>query len=369
MKSLFNISLSSYRLYYSKSSLISNSIKNINNFRYFTTINNKPQQQQINNKPQQQQINVNPTNISNINSELLKDKSSPSSKSITIDQLADQNDYNYVFERAKICDKENYLCTLLIKDLSARRCAFAIRAFNIETVANDFTPKVEKMSKLRLSFWKDAINNFYNGKVYDQPLSRVLAQFIKEKQLSKTWFIRLLNRREKDLATIQLKDMEELEQYCDDIQTSMLLLTLEGMGIKGNHDIEHCASHLGKAVGLMILIRGTQFHISKRKIYIPVSLTTKHGINIEALYRGDRQAEKLKEAIYEMASRAKMHLDKARSFTVPQPANQAFIIAEIVDDFLENLRTIDFNIYALDSGKQSPWLLLKLYKNKLFGKF
>ncbi|EGC38585.1 hypothetical protein DICPUDRAFT_148700 [Dictyostelium purpureum] len=295
---------------------------------------------------------------------------SPSSQSIEISDLAGNADYNFVFERAKKFDKENYLCSLLISDPVARRVAYALRTFNVETVANDFSPKSEKISKIRLQFWKDAINNIYNGKVYDQPLTRVLAQVIKEKKLSKTWFIRLLNRREKDVQSVQIKDMEDLEQYADDIHTSLLLLTLEGLGIKGNHDAEHCASHLGKAVGIMVLIRGTIFHLGNRKTYIPVSLTTKYGINTEALYRGDAQFDKMQNAIYEMASCAKLHLDKAKAFkNLPENAHQAFYSAAIVEDFLERLRKVDFNIFEFHNTNQHPFLLFKLYKNKLFKQF
>ncbi|KAN0027999.1 hypothetical protein ACTFIV_009826 [Dictyostelium citrinum] len=297
--------------------------------------------------------------------------SSPSSKSIDVSDLAGNADYNFVFERIKTCDKENYINSLLISDPMARRVAYAIRAFNIETVANDHSPKSEKISRLRLSFWKDAINNIYKGKVYDQPLTRVLAQVIKEKKLTKTWFIKILNRREKDNQQVQIKDMDELEQYADDIHSSLLLLTLEGLGVKGNHDVEHCASHLGKAVGIMVLIRGTVFHLASRKTYIPVSLTTKYGINVESLYRGDLQLEKLQNAIYEMASCAKLHLDKAKQFRgkIPHPATEAFLSVSVVEDFLERLRKADFNIFEYPNTQQHPLLLMKLYKNKFFKQF
>eukprot|EP01132_Coremiostelium_polycephalum_P009059 gene9059-11097_t len=250
-----------------------------------------------------------------------------------------------------------------------RRAIFALRAFNIETVGVDSNAKEERISKIKLKFWKDAINNIYDGKVVDQPLIRVLAQMIKTKNLSKTWFIKLLNRRDRDLHSVQIKTMEELEAYAEDIHSSLLYLSLESLGVK-NSDAEHCASHLGRAIGIMTLIRGTPFNISRRKLYIPVTLTTKYGINPELLFQGDLQLAKLKEAIYEMASVAKIHLEKARAFkNIPPPANEAFLIAQIVEQYLEELRRSDFNVFDSDVGRVGSFTLLKMWWNRYKGKF
>eukprot|EP01133_Synstelium_polycarpum_P005279 gene5279-6117_t len=243
-----------------------------------------------------------------------------SSKSISVKDLSSPEDYRYVFDRLK--------------------------AFNIETVSvHSDSISDNRLSKSKLLFWKDAINQIYSGRVYDQPLIRVLAQQIKEKNLSKMWFVKLLNRREKDLGSVQLKDMDELEAYAEEIYSSMLLLTLESMGVKSS-EAEHAASHLGRAMGIMTLIRGTPFHIRSRKTYIPTTLTTKYNIVPELLYRGeDEQILKMKEAIFEMASVAKQHLDKAREFKVPEPAHEAFLGAMICDNYLERLRKVDFNVF------------------------
>ncbi|KAF2074372.1 hypothetical protein CYY_004306 [Polysphondylium violaceum] len=351
--------IGSNRLLVSSTSNIYN--KNVLNFSTSTKTTNNNNKDKLTTKSIQDKVE-NITAKENV--------ASPSTKSISIDEIATPQDYNYVFERAKLSDKENYRCSLLINDPSARRASYALRTFNIETVSTDFGVKTEKMAKLRLAFWKDAINNIYNGKVYDQPLTRVLAQIIKEKQLTKTWFIKLLNRREKDLQSVQLRDMDELEAYSDDIYSSLILLTLEAMGVKGNHDIEHCASHLGKAVGIMVLIRGTPFHVSRRKLYIPVELTTKYGIKPEQLFRGEVDVPALKNAIYDMASLAKLHLEKARSFKAPPPTNQAFLIAQMVEDFLRRIQQVDFNVFKYEEDTTPDALLLiKLYKNKFFDKF
>ncbi|EGG16803.1 UPF0551 family protein [Cavenderia fasciculata] len=289
------------------------------------------------------------------------------SKSISIKDLASKQDVRYVTDRLNKTDYESFICSILLSEEGPKMTSLATRTFNVET-ATDPSPEKRQMSKNKLAFWKDAINSIYNGRVYDQPLIRVLAQQIKERGLSKTWFIKLLNRRDKDLDAVQPKDLEELEAYSDDINTSLLMLTLESMGVKGNSDVEHAASHLGKAMGLVTLIRGTPYHIRTRKLYIPTSITNKYGIVAELLFQGsDAQQDKMKEAIFEMASRAKAHLDKARTFDVPSNVRQAFLQSEICENYLENLRQVDFDIYQRPDT--SKVIYLKLLKNKLFKKF
>lgn len=44
-------------------------------------------------------------------------------------------------------------------------------------------------------------------------------------------------------------------------------------------DADHAASHLGRAVGLTTLLRGTPAHAAARRSYLPVDLCAQHRVS------------------------------------------------------------------------------------------
>ena len=122
----------------------------------------------------------------------------------------------------------------------------------------------------------------------------------------------------------------------EETYSSLLYLSLECLGIK-NVDCDHPASHLGKALGIVIFLRATPHHSSKRRCYLPLDLISKvcllvwssllsacsplqHGVIQEDLYRGHPGPE-VKEVVYEVASRAMDHLRVARQFSSKVPSH------------------------------------------------
>jgi NADH dehydrogenase [ubiquinone] 1 alpha subcomplex assembly factor 6 len=59
---------------------------------------------------------------------------------------------------------------------------------------------------------------------------------------------------------------------------------LEAAGVK-DKSADHVASHLGKAVGLSTILRGTSHHANARRCYIPVELLAKHKVCIIHIFR------------------------------------------------------------------------------------
>lgn len=58
----------------------------------------------------------------------------------------------------------------------------------------------------------------------------------------------------------------------------LLYLQLAAVGVQ-NRDADHAASHLGKALGLTTLLRGTPFHASQRRSYLPIELCVQHNVS------------------------------------------------------------------------------------------
>ena len=93
-------------------------------------------------------------------------------------------------------------------------------------------------------------------------------------KLNKGWFTRLIDQREKDLLDDTIRTVEDLETYTENTSSLLQYLSLESLGVK-NTNADHAASHIGKAVGICTLLRGTPYHASKRRCYLPLDLLSK----------------------------------------------------------------------------------------------
>ena len=78
----------------------------------------------------------------------------------------------------------------------------------------------------------------------------------------------------------------------------------EAAGIKDS-ELDHATSHLGKAVGITQLLRGTVYHAQKRRVYLPTDIMAKEGVTESQLTQGEPSPE-LNNVVYEVASTAKV---------------------------------------------------------------
>lgn len=86
-------------------------------------------------------------------------------------------------------------------------------------------------------------------------------------------------------------------------------------------ELDHAASHLGKAVGITTLLRGTVYHAQRRRIYLPSDLMAKEGVSEDQLTRGE-PSEGLNNVVFEVASAAKVNgRDELLKWSVTQRNN------------------------------------------------
>lgn len=60
--------------------------------------------------------------------------------------------------------------------------------------------------------------------------------------------------------------------------SQLLYLQLAAAGV-ASKEADHAASHLGKAVGITTLLKGTAFHASNRRSYLPLDWCADHRVS------------------------------------------------------------------------------------------
>jgi NADH dehydrogenase [ubiquinone] 1 alpha subcomplex assembly factor 6 len=141
-------------------------------------------------------------------------------------------------------------------------------------------------------------------------------------------------------------------RYAENTASSLMYLTLEALGIRDNH-ADHAASHVGKALGIVTLLRGTRFHAAQDSLYIPVDLQREYKVTATDVLRGPQTpeaAQALADVFYEIASHAHVHLEHARHMlpSAPPGTHAALLPGVRAAMYLEALQKANFN--ALDEG-------------------
>ncbi|XP_062612938.1 NADH dehydrogenase (ubiquinone) complex I, assembly factor 6-like, partial [Saccostrea cucullata] len=250
-------------------------------------------------------------------------------------------------------DHENYLCSLLLKrDL--RAAAIILRAFNIEVamVASNVTDPVRGLG--RFQFWRETLEEIYNpkGNVPQTPVGQLLNWVVNDYRVSKSWLSRLIEARASNPMS-QFKTLVEMDNYYEQVVASMNYLLLELHGVK-DVQADHAASHLGRCYGMVNLLKVTPSQLSQGNVMFPHDLLAKHSVSQEEVIRG-KNSKGVSEVVYEIASVAKQHLDKARSLkgNVPKEAIPVFLPSVFCDNYLTYLQKVDFNVFdpALNKKK------------------
>ncbi|KAJ3300142.1 NADH dehydrogenase (ubiquinone) complex I, assembly factor 6 [Borealophlyctis nickersoniae] len=259
-------------------------------------------------------------------------------------------------------DYEHYLTTLFIP-APARRGAWAVRAFNVETALIRENVKDVNIGKMRIQWWRDTIDKTFAARPPNHPVAQALAYTLETSPLSQSWFRRLLTERESNMADPHYATTRDLELYGENTASSILYLLLETLGVR-DHQADHAAGHLGKAIGIVTMLRGTPFHIQERRFYLPSEVMAKYSVSTEEVFRNGPN-EQLEEAVFEVATAANDQLITSRSFAkdTPERAVPALLASIPCEIYLQALEKANFNVFDPSLRKRNWRLPLSLWNS------
>ena len=177
-----------------------------------------------------------------------------------------RSSFQYCVQRVRQHDYEAYLCTLALPK-EHRLTAMALRAFNVETAQALGATKEPHLALMRLRWWKDAVAAAAGDRDgIPAPASRryrasqraacVHARHRRRRRQAQAVAQRHRRRQNKRRRAGYHAGIPFLEAYADQTHASLLYLILDACGVR-NADADHAAAHLGKAIGIANLLRGT----------------------------------------------------------------------------------------------------------------
>ncbi len=154
--------------------------------------------------------------------------------------------FSYCIDVVKSTDYNTYLSTLIVPQPYLRP-AFAVKAFNTEIIQIGHSKYDQRISQIKLQFWKDQLDKIFKAsdsdKSLSEPISNELLAVIKQFNLTKPWFSRLVEARKQFLNGGQIKTLADLEKYADAQMASVFYILLNCLNVK-NPESDHVASHL-----------------------------------------------------------------------------------------------------------------------------
>ncbi|XP_041989021.1 NADH dehydrogenase (ubiquinone) complex I, assembly factor 6 isoform X2 [Aricia agestis] len=268
-------------------------------------------------------------------------------------------------------DYENYLATLLMTK-PVRSPAFVIRAFNAEVSRIQDQASDPQIAAMRHQFWQDTLSSMYKSeqhisKIPANPVAKEMFKVCVHYNLPKRYLERLVVSRRHMLTKKYYNTLEELENYAENSVSSIYYLLLCLVGVSDVH-ADHTASHLGKAQGITNILRSVQIASHHKSVYLPLDILMKHNVSQESVLRCLDNAT-MRDVVFEIASRANSHIEKARSIEVPKTAKQIFLPAVTVSYYLKKLQKTNFNIFDKTLHNSGVILPLTLYYNRVLNKF
>jgi len=274
----------------------------------------------------------------------------------------------YCRELVRTTDHEHYIATLLLPE-KLRSATFAIRALGSEVAGVRDSVSDRTLGMVRTQFWKDAVANMYQeGKtVPNHPVVTEVKRLVDTSpQPSQKLLQDLVGSRDSFLADRPFSSLEQVEQYGEAAFSSIYLLLLELLGNDNGH-AKHAATQLGKCEGLVTLLRGTPYNVSKRRVYLPSDLMMEQGVREEGVLRRGPLEDGIRDVVEVVASRAQHHLEAARLRSKFLAAEHKLLLLPCVaaDHYLDQLSKVECNLWDKSLHTRNSKLPMALAWHKL----
>lgn len=307
---------------------------------------------------------------------------------------------------------------------SARDAYDAIRTLNLELARLPETVSNPTIGQFRTQFWKDTIARTFSGNPPREPISILLHKAITDladragpgsTSSLKFWLLRMINTRQQHMENKPFASLAALEEYGENTYATLMYVTLATMPLRSVH-MDHLASHIGKACGIVATLRGIPVLAAPSQsihgpagssvgntrnpaVLLPLDIMAEVGLREEDVFRKGPNAEGLQDAVFKVATRANDHLITAREMLKNLKAGEGAgheyehegeaehiysavspdadstasdlrrgfgVLLESIPaaDYLQRLEGANFDPFQLRSSWKLPWKIWRALKNE-----
>ncbi|KAG5979379.1 hypothetical protein E4U55_005233 [Claviceps digitariae] len=320
----------------------------------------------------------------------------------------------YCFKQLQSSDYEAHLIRRFVPRPVQDTYA-ALRTLNLELVRLPETVSNPAIGAIRIKFWQESLDKTFAGAPPREPICLLLHHALQSlearagtstKNSIKFWVSRLVKTREKHMVSRPYPNLSALEDYAENTYSTMMYATLASLPLRSMH-IDHLASHIGKACGIIAVLRGIPVLAAPARyirsiktppgfdapptrepsLLLPLDIMAQANVKEEDVFRQGPNAPGLQDAVFAVATRANDHLITAREMLKSLKAGEdpghqfehegeaehvyaedsdaarevrqgfgALLDAIPAGHYLENLEKVNFDPFAVKTGGwKLPW--------------
>ncbi|MEP1572549.1 phytoene/squalene synthase family protein [Roseibium album] len=252
-------------------------------------------------------------------------------------------DDDYAADIVRQYDRDRYLATLLAPE-AQRPALMALYAFNAEIARIREVVSEPLPGEVRLQWWRDLLEGTEHGAVASNPVANTLTQTIATYRLPRPGLLAMTEARIFDLYDDPMPSLNDLEGYLGETVSGLIQLACLVLNNGRDPGTATAAGHAGVAYGLTGLMRALPWHASRRQMFLPNDIVSRHGLDPESVFQG-KISPQLRSVLSELGEHVRHHLKRVRQVadTIPEECSNAFLPLVLVEPFLKKLEAPDFD--------------------------
>ena len=202
----------------------------------------------------------------------------------------------------------SFLTAFIFLKKEKREALTALYAFcrEVDDIADECLD--HEIASRKLNWWREEIERLFKSEP-QHPVSKALHPFISHFNLSKNYFIEIIDGMEMDVKFNRYESFEQLQLYCYRVASCVGILSANIFGFKNKNTLDF-AKNLGIALQLTNIIRDLGEDARRGRIYIPLDELKKLDVSEEEII-SLKNSKKIKDLVKNQVDRAKQFYDLA----------------------------------------------------------
>ena len=202
----------------------------------------------------------------------------------------------------------SFLTAFIFLKKEKREALTALYAFcrEVDDIADECLD--HEIASRKLNWWREEIERLFKSEP-QHPVSKALHPFISHFNLSKNYFIEIIDGMEMDVKFNRYESFEQLQLYCYRVASCVGILSANIFGFKNKNTLDF-AKNLGIALQLTNIIRDLGEDARRGRIYIPLDELKKLDVSEEEII-SLKNSKKIKDLVKNQVVRAKQFYDLA----------------------------------------------------------